>query len=221
MSEEIGLDDWQAADALLDRLLLGADSALDAALADSAAAGLPPIEVSPQSARLLYLLTRISGARRVLEIGTLGGYSTICLARGVGAEGSVVTLEYEPRHAEIAAANLRRAGVADRVEIVVGAALDTLPGLTGNFDLVFIDADKENNNAYVQWAIDLGRPGTVIVVDNVVRSGRILDPAPHDHQGLAVRAMLEMMGTHPRLQTAAIQTVGIKGWDGFAIALVK
>lgn len=217
----IGPDDWQAADALLDRLLIGPDTALDAALADSAAAGLPPIEVSPQSARLLYLLTRISGARRVLEIGTLGGYSTICLARGVGAEGSVVTLEYEPHHAEIAAANLRRARVADRVEIVVGAALDTLPGLTGAFDLVFIDADKENNNAYLQWAIDLGRRGTVIVVDNVVRSGRILDPAPDDQQGRAVRATLEMMGTHPRLETAAIQTVGIKGWDGFAIALVR
>ena len=221
MSDVIGPDDWQAADALLDRLLLGADPGLDAALADSAAAGLPPIEVSPQSARLLYLLTRISGARRVLEIGTLGGYSTICLARGVGAEGSVVTLEYEPRHAEIAAANLRRAGVADRVEIVVGAALHTLPGLTGDFDLVFIDADKENNIAYVQRAIELGRPGTVIVVDNVVRSGRILDPAAEDHQGRAVRATLEMMGKHPRLDTAAIQTVGIKGWDGFAVALVK
>ena len=221
VSDMIGPDDWQAADALLDRLLLGADPVLDAALADSAAAGLPPIEVSPQSARLLYLLTRISGARRVLEIGTLGGYSTICLARGVGAEGSVVTLEYEPRHAEIAAANLHRAGVADRVEIIVGAALATLPGLNGHFDLVFIDADKENNNAYVQWAVDLGRPGTVVVVDNVVRMGRILDPAPNDQQARAVRAMLEMMGTHPRLETAAIQTVGIKGWDGFAIALVK
>ena len=127
----------------------GRTPALAAALADSAAAGLPPIEVSAQSARLLYLLTRISGARRVLEIGTLGGYSTICLARGVGAEGAVVTLEYNPRHAEVAERNLQRAGVADRVEIIVGAALDTLPGLTGDFDLVFIDADKENNSAYV------------------------------------------------------------------------
>ena len=220
MSDVIGPDDWQAADALLDRLLLGDDPALAAALADQAAAGLPPIEVSPQSARLLYLLTRISGARRVLEIGTLGGYSTICLARGVGAEGSVVTLEFDPRHAEVAATNLQRAGVADRVEIVVGAALDSLPGLTGDFDLVFIDADKENNSAYVRWAIELGRPGTVIVVDNVVRSGRILDPAADDRQALAVVEMLEMMGGHPRLDTAAIQTVGVKGWDGFAVAVV-
>jgi len=161
------------------------------------------------------------GARRVLEIGTLGGYSTICLARAVGAEGSVVTLEYEPRHAEVARKNLQRAGVADRVEIVVGAALDTLPGLTGDFDLVFIDADKENNCAYVRWAIELGRPGTVIVVDNTVRSGRILDPAVDDHQARAVRDMLEMMGAHPHLDSAAIQTVGLKGWDGFVVALVK
>jgi predicted O-methyltransferase YrrM len=221
VSDSIGPGDWQPVDALLDRLLLGDDPALSAALADSAAAGLPPIEISPQSARLLLLLTRMCGARRVLEIGTLGGYSTICLARAVGAEGSVVTLEYEPRHAEVARKNLQRAGVADRVEIVVGAALDTLPGLTGDFDLVFIDADKENNCAYVRWAIELGRPGTVIVVDNTVRSGRILDPAVDDHQARAVRDMLEMMGAHPHLDSAAIQTVGLKGWDGFVVALVK
>ncbi|BBZ78966.1 O-methyltransferase [Mycolicibacterium anyangense] len=221
MSASIGPQDWQPVDTLLDRALLDQDPALAAALADTNAAGLPPIEVSPQTAHLLYLLVRISGARRVLEIGTLGGYSTICLARGVGAEGSVVTLEYEPRHAEVARRNLDRAGVADRVEVVVGAALDTLPGLTGDFDLVFIDADKENNSAYVQWAVDLGRPGTVIVVDNVIRNGRILDPAVEDLQARAVRDMLEMMGRHPQLDTAAIQTVGLKGWDGFAIALVK
>ncbi len=163
----------------------------------------------------------MADARRILEIGTLGGYSTICLARAAGPESSVVTLEYEPRHAEVAAANLRRAGVADRVEIIVGAALDTLPTLTGRFDFVFIDADKENNSAYVQWAIELGRPGTVIVVDNIVRDGRILDPAADDHQAQAVREMLEMMGRHPKLDTAAIQTVGVKGWDGFALALVS
>lgn len=220
MNDTIGPSDWQPVDRLLDRLLLDDDPALTAALADSAAAGLPAIEVSPQSAQLLYLLTRIRGARRVLEIGTLGGYSTICLARGVGAEGSVVTLEFDPRHAAVAARNLDRAGVADRVDIVVGAALDSLPGLTGHFDLVFIDADKENNSAYVQWAIDLGRPGTVIVVDNVVRHGRILEPAADDGQGRGVRDMLEMMSAHPRLDSAAIQTVGLKGWDGFAVALV-
>lgn len=210
-----------AVDELLNEVLLGEDPALTAARADSTAAGLPPIEVSPQAGQFLGLLVRMSGARRVLEIGTLGGYSTICLARAAGPEGSVVSLEFDPRHAEVAAANLGRAGVADRVQIIVGAALDTLPGLTAGFDLAFIDADKENNSAYVQWAIDLGHPGTVIVVDNVIRDGRVLSPADGDQQATAVRAMLEMMGRHPRLDTAAIQTVGVKGWDGFALALVN
>lgn len=221
VDDSIGPAQWLPTDALLDQLLLDDDPALHAALTDSQAAGLPPIEVSAQSARLLYLLTRICGARRVLEIGTLAGYSTICLARGVGAEGSVVTLERSGRHAEIAAANLRRAGVADRVEIVVGAALDTLPGLRGDFDLVFIDADKENNSSYVRWAIELGRPGTVIVVDNVVRTGRILSPSPDDHQARGVRDMLEMVGADQRLEAAAMQTVGAKGWDGLLIARVR
>ena len=217
----IGPQHWLPVEDLLDRLMVGDDSALSAALADSQAAGLPPIEVSAQSARLLYLLVKISGARRVLEVGTLGGFSTICLARGVGAEGSVVTLEYNPRHAEIAARNLQRAGLSDRVNIVIGRALDTLPGLSGEFDLVFIDADKENNAAYVEHAIRLGRPGTVIVVDNAVRSGRILDPAEDDHQARGVRAMLELVAGHPRLEAAAIQTVGAKGWDGFVLARMK
>jgi predicted O-methyltransferase YrrM len=214
-------EDWQVVDDLLDRLLLADDPALSAALADSAAAGLPPIEVSAQTGRLLYLLTRISGARRALEIGTLGGYSTICLARGVGPQGSVVTLECSPRHAEVASANLIRAGVADRVDIRIGPALDTLPGLTGEFDFVFIDADKENNSGYLSWAVRLARPGTVIVVDNVVRSGRIVSPAPDDGQGRAVRDMLELMGSDDRLEAAALQTVGAKGWDGLAIARVR
>ena len=221
MDEAIGPDQWLVVDELLDRLLLGEDPALAAALSDSEAAELPPIEVSAQSARLLYLLVKISGARRVLEIGTLGGFSTICLARGVGPEGAVVTMEYNSRHAEVASRNIVRAGLADRVDIVVGRALDTLPGLTGDFDLVFIDADKENNVAYVEHAIRLGGPGTVIVVDNAVRAGRILDPGADDHQGRAVREMLELVGGHPRLEAAAIQTVGAKGWDGFVVARVK
>lgn len=211
----------QDVDEMLNRTVLAEDPVLDAALADSAAAGLPPIEVSPQSAQLLGLLVRIAGARRVLEIGTLGGYSTICLARAVGLGGSVTTLEYEPRHADVARRNLERAGVADRVQILVGAALDTLPTVSGEFDLVFIDADKENNVAYVQAAVELGRPGTVIVLDNIIRDGRVLSPADDDLQARAVRDTLEMMGRHPRLDTAAIQTVGIKGWDGFAVALVR
>ena len=208
-------------DTFLDRLLLGDDPALSAAVADSHAAGLPAIEVSPQYGKFLYLLARAVRAQRILEIGTLGGFSTIWLARAVGPTGRVVTLEYSPMHAEVARANLSRAGVGDRVEIVVGAALDTLPGLTGPFDLAFVDADKENNTAYLQWAIELGRAGTLIVVDNVVRAARVVDPSPDDHQARGVRDMLEMMGAHPRLQCAAIQTVGRKGWDGFAVALVN
>lgn len=211
----------QAVDAWLNQLLLGGDPALDAALADSTAAGLPPIEVSPQHAQLLGLLVRMSGSTRILEIGTLGGYSTISLARAAGPDGRVITCEYEQRHADVARANLERAGVSDRVEIVVGAALDSLPALRGPFDFVFIDADKENNSAYVQWAIELSHPGTVIVVDNVVRNGRILEPAPDDLQARAVREMHELLGQHERLDVAAVQTVGAKGWDGFAVALVK
>lgn len=226
MTEEpVAPDRWLAVEALLDGLLLGEDPALTAALADSQAAGLPPIELSAQSARLLYLLTRIAGARRVLEIGTLGGYSTIGLARGAGPDGRVVTLERSARNAEVAAANLRRAGVADRVQIVVGTALETLPtlasGAGGAFDLVFIDADKENNGHYLNWAIELGRPGTVIVVDNVVRAGRVVDPAAEDTQARGVRDMLTMMGAHPRLEAAAIQTLGAKGWDGIAVARIR
>ncbi len=213
--------DARAVDELLDSLLLEPDPPLRQALVHSAAAGLPRIEISPQAGKLLSLLVRMSGARRILEIGTLGGYSTICLARAAGPESSVVTLEFDPRHAEVAAANLRGAGVSDRVHIVVGAALDTLPTLTGEFDFVFIDADKENNSHYVEWAIELGRSGTVIVVDNVVREGRILSPVADDHQAKGVRDMLEMMGRHHRLDAAAIQTVGVKGWDGFALALVR
>lgn len=217
------MPDWIALDDLFTRVLHSEDDALRAAREAAHAAGMPAIEVSAQHAKMLSLLVRISGARRVLEVGTLAGYSTISLARAVGPDGSVVTLEYEPAHADVARKNLEDAGVADRVEIVVGAAVDLLPGLADRepFDLVFIDADKENNVAYVEWAITLGRPGTVIVVDNIARKGRVLDPQPGDEQAEAIRAMFDMMGAHPRLDTAAVQTVGTKGWDGFAVALVE
>jgi predicted O-methyltransferase YrrM len=216
--------DPRAVDAMLNELLRTEDDALRAAREAGDAAGMPSIEVSAQSGRLLSLLVGISGATSVLEIGTLAGYSTICLARGVGAHGRVVTLEYAADHAAVARSNLERAGVDGRVEVIVGAALDTLPQLAERgerFDLFFIDADKENNVAYVDWAIELSAPGAVIVVDNIARAGRVLDPAPDDLQAIAVRDMLAMMGTHPRLDTAAIQTVGTKGWDGFALAVVK
>jgi predicted O-methyltransferase YrrM len=210
-------------DAMFARLLHTEDPALTAARAAADAAAMPRIEVSAQHAKLLTLLARSTGATRVLEIGTLAGYSTIALARGIGPDGRVVTLEYKPAHADVARASLLRADVADRVEIIVGAALDSLPGLASRgdrFDFFFIDADKENNPAYVEWAIRLATPGALIVVDNIARNGRVLDPAPDDHQARAVHDMFVMMGEHPRLDTAAIQTVGTKGWDGFAVALV-
>ncbi|MCF6390444.1 O-methyltransferase [Mycobacterium sp. MBM] len=207
-------------DGLFGELLHTEDDALRAARASTEPAGMPAIEVSAQHGHLLTLFAKMTGARRVLEIGTLAGYSTICLARGVGAQGRVVTCEYESRHADVARENLERAGVADRVEVIVGAALDTLATLTGPFDLFFIDADKENNPAYVEAAIRLAKPGALIVVDNVARGGRVFDPAPDDAQAVAVRDTLAMMGDHPRLDAAAIQTVGAKGWDGFAVALV-
>lgn len=216
--------DPRALDAMYGELLHTEDAALAAARESAVAAGMPAIEVSAQHAKLLTLLATISQATRVLEIGTLAGYSTIALARGVGANGRVVTLEYEPRHAEVARANLAAAGVDDRVEIVVGAALDTLPTLAERgerFDMFFVDADKENNVAYVNWAVELATPGAVLVVDNIARFGRVLDPAPDDRQAQAVHDMFAMMGEHPRLDTAAIQTVGTKGWDGFAVAVIR
>jgi predicted O-methyltransferase YrrM len=214
--------DPKALDELFNRVLHTEDDALTAAREAGSAAGMPAIEVSAQHGKLLFLLATATRANRVLEIGTLAGYSTIQLARAVGPDGRVITLEFEPKHAEVARQNLARAGVDDRVEVIVGAALDTLPTLAGGepFDLIFIDADKENNVAYVEWAIKLGVPGSIIVVDNIARFGRVLQPAPDDLQARAVRDMLDMMGANPRLDAAAIQTVGTKGWDGFAVAVI-
>ncbi|HWT49052.1 MAG TPA: O-methyltransferase [Mycobacterium sp.] len=212
----------QDVDAFLDSTVVGDDPMLTAAVQASNAAGLPPIAVSVQQGKFLCLLANAMRARRILEIGTLGGCSSIWLARGAGPQGRVVTLEYEPKHAKVARANLQHAGVADRVEVIVGAALDTLPTLTGDpFDLVFIDADKENYAAYLEWAVRLARPGSVIVLDNVVRAGQILEPESDDASVQATRQTLQVMGEHPRLDTAVIQTVGAKGWDGFAIASVR
>ncbi|CDO86467.1 methyltransferase [Mycobacterium triplex] len=212
----------QAVDAFLDSTVIGDDPDLAAALKASNAAGLPQIAVSWQQGKFLFLLAGAIQARRVLEIGTLGGFSTIWLARGVGPHGQVLTLEYEPNHADVARANLQRAGVADRVQVVVGAALETLPTIKGDpFDLVFIDADKEHYVEYLQFAVKLARPGAVIVVDNVIREGAILSPESDDAKVAATRETLQVMGQHAQLDTAVIQTVGAKHWDGFAIALVK
>jgi predicted O-methyltransferase YrrM len=214
---------WTAVDAYLSSTLGLQDPALENALKASEAAGLPRIEVSAPAGRLLRLLAQIQGARRILEIGTLGGYSTINLARGLAEGGRVVTLEYDPRHAEVAAANIAAAGLAEQVEIRVGRALDTLPQLELEgrepFDLSFIDADKANNPNYIRWALRLSRPGALIVVDNVIRNGGVLDPdGSADIQG--TRAALALIAEEPRLDGTAIQTVGAKGWDGFALARV-
>lgn len=208
-------------DNFLDTTVIGDDPVLSAAVRASDAAGLPRIAVSAQQGKFLSLLAGAIQAHRVLEIGTLGGFSTIWLARGAGPRGRVVTLEYEPKHAEVARTNLDRAGLTDRVEVIVGGALDTLPTLGGTpFDMVFIDADKENYAAYLGWAVRLARPGALIVADNVIREGQVLDPRD-DAQARAVRQTLQLMGEHPRLDTAVIQTVGAKRWDGFALALVR
>jgi len=204
--------------------LIDDDPTLTEARSDSAAAGLPPIEVGPLEGKLLHLLARMSGARRVLEVGTLGGYSTIWLARGIPDHGRVVTLELEQRHADVARANLERAGVSEKVEIVVGRAADTLPRIAERgdepFDLVFIDADKESNTVYIDWAISLGHPGTVIVVDNVGRAGEVADPTSNDSRVLGTRRALELLGSDPRVDATALQIVGAKGWDGVAVAIV-
>lgn len=209
-------------DAFLTETLLAADSTLDAALRAQHEAGMPAIEVAPVNAKFLHLLTRIAGARRVLEIGTLGGYSTIWLARAVGAEGRVVTIEAEPANAAVARANLERAGVADRVEILLGRGTEVLPTLDGGapFDLVFIDADKESNTVYLDWAARLGRPGTVVVLDNVVRGGEVADAGTADSKVLGARRGIEMLGTDPRFDATALQTLDRKGWDGIALAIV-
>jgi predicted O-methyltransferase YrrM len=218
-------DTWARVDDYIETKLVGADTALDAALKANREAGLPAIDVSPAQGRFLELLVRISGARRILEIGTLGGYSTICMARALPADGQLTTLEYSPRHAEVARANIERAGLADRVGVRVGAAADTLAVLASEnpapFDLVFIDADKPSNPVYLDWAVKLGRSGTVIVVDNVVRDGEVADAGSRNASVIGSRAAFDFISTHPRLRATALQTVGAKGYDGFAMAVMR
>ncbi|GLQ57428.1 O-methyltransferase [Devosia nitrariae] len=216
---------WRAVDDYVAERLLGRDEALAAALEANAAAGLPAIDVSPLQGKFLELLVRIAQARRLLEIGTLGGYSTISMARALPADGQLVTLEYEPHHAEVAAANIARAGVADKVRIVVGPAAASLPKLAAEegepFDLIFIDADKPNNRTYLDWAVKLSRPGTLIILDNVVRGGEVIEPDSADASIIGTRAAFDFIADHPRLSATALQTVGAKGWDGFAMMVVS
>lgn len=216
---------WTAVERFLNQYFVPPDPALEEALAASAAAGLPAIEVAPNHGKLLHLLARIQGARRILEIGTLGGYSTIWLARALPPDGLLVTLELEPRNAELAKSNIARAGVADRVQIRVGRALDTLPKLEAEglapFDFFFVDADKRSNPDYLEWALRLARPGSVIVVDNVVRDGAVADAKIRDPDLEGIRRFNEVIASDPRLSATAIQTVCSKGYDGFAIAFVN
>lgn len=217
-------EQWTAVDDYFNRLLIPPDDALEAALEASAAAGLPSIQVAPNQGRFLQLLAHVQGARAILEIGTLGGYSTIWMARALPAGGKLITLEADPRHAEVARANIARAGLDDRVEVRLGAALETLPRLVverqGPFDLVFIDADKESIPEYISWALKLTRAGSLIIVDNVVRRGAVVDASNTDPSVLGVRRMAELFAAEPRLDAAVLQTVGTKGYDGLAIARV-
>jgi predicted O-methyltransferase YrrM len=217
-------ENWTAVDRYLEGLFVTPDAALEGALAAGAKAGLPPHDVSPLQGKLLHLLARVQGARAILELGTLGAYSTIWLGRALAPGGRMVTLEADPSYAEVAARSLARAGLAEVVELRVGPALEALPRLaaegTGPFDLIFIDADKRSNPEYLEWALALSRRGTLIVADNVVRGGAVADPKDEDPSVRGVRRFHELLAAEPRLSATAIQTVGSKGWDGLALALV-
>ncbi len=214
---------WKAVDDYIAEKLLGEDEALSAALANNKAQGLPPIDVSAAQGKMLSLLAHAIGARHILEVGTLGGYSTIWLARALPEGGTLVTLEIDRKHAQTARENLERAGVSDKVEIRVGPASDSLAAMSAGkpFDFVFIDADKQGNAHYVAEAIRLGRSGTLIVVDNVVREGGILDANSGDLRIDGTRALFDMLSAEPRLDATAVQTVGAKKWDGFVLARVR
>ena len=214
---------WQAVDDYIAAKLLGDDDVLATTLANNEAQGLPPIDVSAAQGKMLFLLAQMAGARRILEVGTLGGYSTIWLARALPEGGDLVTLELEPHHAKVARENLERAGLSDKVDIRTGPAAASLAAMTveAPFDFVFIDADKQSNSLYVAEAIRLGRPGTTIIVDNVVRDGGVLDAGSADDRIIGTRALFDMLSGDPRLDSTAVQTVGAKGWDGFILARVR
>ena len=215
---------WAEVERYITGTLIRPDSVLDAALRSSGAAGLPKISVSPPEGMFLGLVARAMGASKILEIGTLGGYSTIWLARALPPHGTLTTLEVDAKHAKVAAANIRRAGLSRVVEIRQGPALETLPKLAaegkGPYDLFFIDADKPSNPEYFAWALRLSRPGSVIIVDNVVRDGAVVDSGSRDPNVRGVRRLNEMIAAEPRVMATEIQTVGSKGYDGFAVALV-
>jgi len=211
---------WAKVDEYVDGALVPTDEALAAALGDSRAAGLPNIQVTPGQGMLLQLLARATGARRILEVGTLGGYSTIWLARALPEGGELTTLEFEAKHAAVARGNIERAGLAKVVEVIEGPAAATMPTLTGPYDLIFIDADKPGYPAYLPLALALSRPGTVIIADNVVRDGAVADPDSADANVRGVREFIELVAAEPRLTATVTQTVSAKGYDGFLLAVV-
>ncbi len=212
---------WEAVDRYFLGKIIGQDAPLEETQRAAEGAGLPAISVTAAQGKLLHLLVRMHGARKVLEIGTLAGYSTIWMARALPPGGKLISLEYEPKHAEVARSNIERAGVSALVEILVGEALKTLPELKGPFDLIFIDADKQNNAGYFQWALKLSRPGSVILVDNVVREGAVANPDSTDEKVLGVQRMVDLIAAEPRVSATAIQTVGGKSYDGFVLAVVN
>jgi len=218
-------DQWAAVDEYLTDLLVPTDPVLEAALKDSDAAGLPAISVTPTQGKLLWLFARLVGARKILEVGTLGGYSTIWLARALPKDGRLITIEASPEHAEVASANLKRAGLDDRIELRIGRGLDLLPNLASEgvapFDLIFIDADKVSTADYFVWALKLSRPGTLIITDNVIRKGAIVDAKSRDSSVVGMRRFFELLAKEKGVSATAIQTVGSKGYDGFAIAIVN
>jgi predicted O-methyltransferase YrrM len=211
---------WDKVDQYIADTLVQPDEALAAALEASDKAGLPAISVSPSHGKLLWILARLVNAKRILEVGTLGGYSAIWMARALPSDGRLVTLEAVEKHARVARANIAKAGLEKKVEIRVGPALDTLPSLEAPFDFTFIDADKQNNAEYFTWALRLSRPGSVIVVDNVVRDGKVIDAQSRDASVQGVRRLNELLAVEKRVSATAVQTVGMKGYDGFAVALV-
>ncbi len=218
-------DQWAAVDEYLTDLLVPTDPVLEAALKDSDAAGLPAISVTPTQGKLLWLFARLVGARKILEVGTLGGYSTIWLARALPKDGRLITIEASPEHAEVAGANLKRAGLGDRVELRIGRGIDVLPNLASEgmapFDLIFIDADKVSTADYFVWALKLSRPGTLIITDNVIRKGAVADSKSRDPNVVGMRRFFELLAKEKGVSATAIQTVGSKGYDGFAIAIVN
>ncbi|ALB62852.1 O-methyltransferase [Cronobacter condimenti 1330] len=215
--------EWSEVDEYLAQALIPTDPLMTQVLENNRLAGLPPHDVSPLQGQFLALMVMMTGARRVLEIGTLGGYSTIWLARALPEEGLVVTLEANAEHAQVAAANLALASVTPKVQLRVGPAVESLPLYVDEppFDVIFIDADKPGNPIYLEWALSLSRSGTLIIGDNVVRGGAVTDPQSEDLRVQGVRTFIEMLGNHPRLRATALQTVGHKGWDGFTLAVVK